>query len=58
MTRERKLSKGQERGYFHMPNLRSVGIENEAVETEEEARDLGREKAKESARKLKLEVKV
>ena len=58
MTRERKLSKGQERGYFRVPNLRSITIGNKAVETVEEARDLGREKAKESARKLKLEVKL
>jgi hypothetical protein len=59
MTRESKLKKKeQEEGYFRMFNLKSVSSGNKVVETEEEARRLGREKAKESGRKLKLEIKI
>lgn len=62
MTRERKFSKEQARDYFRMLNLRSVTTSvttgNKTVETVEEAIHLGREKAKESAQKLKLRIKI
>lgn len=58
MTREGKFSKEQERDYFRMLNLESVTTGNKTVETVEEARHLGREKAKESAQKLKLRIKI
>ena len=58
MTPKRKLGKEQATDYFHMLNLRSVTTGIKTVETEEEARRLGREKAKESAKKLKLIIKL
>lgn len=58
MTRERKLSKEQGRYYLRVLDLKSVTAGNKTVETEEEAIRLGREKAKESAQKLKLSIKI
>jgi hypothetical protein len=58
MIREGKLGKEQKMSYFRIPNLRSITMGNKIVETVEEARDLGREKAKESAEKLKLKIKI
>ena len=58
MTREGKLSKEQRMSCLRVPNLRSVIRGDKTVETVEEARDLGRQKAKESAKRLKLKIKV
>lgn len=62
MTRERKLSKEQGRYYLRVLDLKSVTASvttgNKTVETVEEAIRLGREKAKESAQKLKLSIKI
>ena len=62
MTRERKFSKEQEKYYLRMLNLKnvttSVATGTKTVETLEEAVYLGKEKAKESAQKLKLIIKI
>lgn len=62
MTRERKLSKEQGRYSLRVLDLKSVTASvttgNKLVETIEEAIRLGREKAKESAQKLKLSIKI
>jgi hypothetical protein len=58
MTREGKFNKEEGRRYFRMFNVRSVTLGNKIVETAEEARRLGREKAKESAQRLELKIKV
>ena len=41
-----------------MASLRNITVGSKTVETAEEARRLGREKARESAKKLVLRVKV
>jgi len=38
--------------------VRSVTLGNKVVETAEEARRLGKEKAKESAQRLELKIKI
>jgi len=58
MTREVKLNKEGRRRYFRMYNVRSVTLGNKVVETAEEARRLGKEKAKESAQRLELKIKI
>jgi hypothetical protein len=58
MTSEGKFKKEQGSDYFRMLNLKSVTLGNKSVETVEEARRLAREKAEESAKKLKLKVKI
>jgi hypothetical protein len=58
MTRQRKLGKEQNINYIHMLGLRSSISKNKIVETIEEARSLGRKKAKESGKILKLKIKI
>lgn len=58
MSKEGKQSIEKKRGDFSMPSIENVTTGNKIVGTVEEARRLGREKAKESAKKLKLRIKV
>ena len=58
MTTQRKLNKEQNMKYIHMLSLKSSTKKNKIIETIEEARSLGRKKAKESGKILKLKIKI